>query len=69
MSEYIQNGWSYGTGCKNARKLDLNSEDIIQDIRNGLRKSEIAKKYNVSVSTLGRFLHKEHINLRSKTGY
>lgn len=43
----------------------LNLSEIKKDIENRLYQSEIAKKYNVSLATLKRFLSENNINMRN----
>ena len=55
---------STGIHQSNRRKIDkLNIEEILEDIKNEMKQPDIAKKYNVSVSTLKRFLKSQNIKM------
>lgn len=46
------------------RQDKLKIDEILEDIKNNMKQPDIAKKYNISVSTLKRFLKSKNISMK-----
>ena len=61
LNNYLNDGWKKYKYRNSPISNKLNINDIINDTKNGLTCYEISEKYNISISTLRRFMSKNNI--------